>query len=146
MFGFLRAIGLWPVEWSEAVAMTGEGSPYVGQVLDAALRRAQAIVVLFTPDETAYLRADYASDVDDPDIRPLGQARPNVLFEAGMAMGRSPERTVLVELGRLRPFSDIAGRHVLKMDNEPQSRMQLAQRLQAAGCDVNTAGGAVSGG
>jgi len=33
MFGFLRAIGLWPVEWSEAVAMTGEGSPYVGRCL-----------------------------------------------------------------------------------------------------------------
>ena len=33
MFTFLRAIGLAPIEWSEAVRLTGEGSPYIGRVL-----------------------------------------------------------------------------------------------------------------
>jgi predicted nucleotide-binding protein len=109
MFAFLRAIGLDPIEWSEAVKMTGEGSPYIGQVLDTAFNAAQAIVVLLTPDDVAYMRTEYASSEDDPDMEPLAQARPNVLFEAGMAMGRDAKRTVLVEFGKLRPFSDVAG-------------------------------------
>ena len=45
-----------------------------------------------------------------------------------MAMGQSPERTILVELGHLRPFTDIAGLHVIRMDNiDPQRRQELAQ-------------------
>jgi predicted nucleotide-binding protein len=60
IFTFLRAIGLDPIEWSKAVTMTGEGSPYPGQVLDAAFAAAQAIVVLLTPDDIAYLRPEYA--------------------------------------------------------------------------------------
>lgn len=43
MFSFLRAVGLQPIEWSQAVAMTGEASPYVGTILDAAFGAAQAI-------------------------------------------------------------------------------------------------------
>ncbi len=105
-----------------------------------ALGAGQAIVVLLTPDDVAYLRSEYATGEHDPDTTPLGQARPNVLFEAGMAMGRDPKRTVLVELGRLRPFSDIAGRLALRMDNTLQRRMDLAQRLRRAGCSVKTAG------
>src|SRR5215468_9339290 len=51
MFTFLRAIGLAPIEWSEAVKLTGEASPYIGNVLDAAFNAAQAVVVLLTPDD-----------------------------------------------------------------------------------------------
>ena len=35
------------------------------------------------------------------------------LFEAGLALGRHPEKTLLVQvLGKVRGFSDIAGRHL----------------------------------
>jgi hypothetical protein len=59
MFDFLRSINLSPMEWSHAVELTGEGSPYIGQVVDAALDNAAAIVVLITPDEIAYLHPQY---------------------------------------------------------------------------------------
>ena len=36
IFEFLRSINLSPLEWTTAVELTGEGSPYIGQVLDAA--------------------------------------------------------------------------------------------------------------
>ena len=141
MFSFLRAIGLKPIEWSEAVLATGRPTPYIGDILDAAFSQAQAVVVLLTPDDEARLRPKFAQGDDPPHERELsGQARPNVLFEAGMAMGRNSERTVLVEIGRLRPFSDIAGRHVVRLDDSTQRRQELAQRLQAAGCEVNLEG------
>ena len=140
MFSFLRSIGLQPIEWSHAVAATGEASPYIGTVLDSAFIAAQAVVVLMTPDEIAYLRDEYSSEDSDPEREPAAQARPNVLFEAGMAMGRDPKRTVLVELGAMRPFSDIAGRHMLRLTGEPERRKELAQRLKTAGCRVDTTG------
>lgn len=140
MFAFLRAIGLEPIEWSTAISATGSASPYIGQALDAAFEMAQAVVVLLTPDDIAYLRPEYANGDDDPERVPTPQARPNVLFEAGMAMGRHPERTVLVELGSLRAFSDVAGRHAVRLDNSSQKRNDLANRLKDAGCDVSTAG------
>src|SRR3954453_12013944 len=66
VFAFLRSIGLRPMEWTEAVKLTGSTSPYVGDVLDAAFSRAQAILVLFTPDDTASLhpRLQHAQDAD----------------------------------------------------------------------------------
>ena len=140
MFDFLRAIGLNPIEWSRALASTGSASPYIGEVLDMAFEMAQAVVVLMTPDEVAYLISDHASGVDDPDTTPGPQARPNVLFEAGIAMGRNPKRTVLVELGGLRPFSDVAGRHAVRLNDTAQKRNDLAQRLKSAGCHVDTSG------
>jgi len=141
MFDFLRAIGLHPLEWSEAIQSTGKPTPYVGEVLDAAFSRAHAVVVLMTPDDEACLREPFRKSDDPPyEIEPSGQARPNVLFEAGMAMGRKPARTILVELGVLRRFSDIDGLHVLRLNNTPQKCQELAQRLKAAGCPVNLEG------
>lgn len=140
MFGFLRAIGLEPIEWSTAISATGSASPYIGQALDAAFAMAQAVVVLLTPDDIAYLRAEYANADDNAERVPTPQARPNVLFEAGMAIGRHPERTVLVELGSLRPFSDVAGRLAVRLDNSSHKRNDLANRLRDAGCDVSTSG------
>ena len=141
MFAFLRSIGLDPLEWSEAVASTGKSLPYIGEILDAAFSRAHAVLVLFTPDDEARMAEQFLSANDPPHETQLtGQARPNVLFEAGMAMGRNPDRTILVELGNLRPFSDVGGRHVIRMDGSSQRRQELAQRLQAIGCPVNLEG------
>lgn len=95
----------------------------------------QAVVVLMTPDEIAYLQTQYSSGDGDPETQPAAQARPNVLFEAGMALGRDARRTVLVELGEVRPFSDVAGRHAVRLSNDPATRQALAKRNPASpGC------------
>lgn len=141
LFSFLRSIGLHPLEWSEAIMETKKASPYVGEILDEAFSVAQAIVVLMSPDDEARLREPFREAGDPPHETQLTpQARPNVIFEAGMAMGNCPDRTVLVEVGNLRPFSDVGGRHVIRLNNSTQRRQQLAQRLQSAGCPVNLTG------
>jgi predicted nucleotide-binding protein len=141
LFDFLRAIDLKPIEWSEAVALTGKPSPFVGEILDTAMLHAQAIVVLFTGDDQARLRNEFLS-VNDPayERETTPQSRPNVIFEAGLALGKYPDRTILVQVGNLRPFSDIAGRHLLRLKNTSKSRQELAQRLKLAGCDVDLSG------
>jgi hypothetical protein len=139
-FSFLRALHLRPLEWGALLARTGQASPHIDDVLRAAFQEARAVLVLFTPDDRAQLRDEYGQGPSDAATRPDDQARANVLFEAGMAMGRDPNRTVLVELGHVRPFSDLAGRHVLRMDNSAQKRHELAQRLRTAGLPVDTSG------
>ena len=141
LFDFLTAIDLHPLEWSEVVQLTGKTMPYIGEILNTAFSNAHAVVVLMTPDDEAKLIDTLQSEKDLPFERSLaGQARPNVLFEAGMAMGRHPERTILVELGDLRPFSDVSGLHVIRLNNSSQRRQELAQRLKTAGCLVNLEG------
>jgi len=141
IFDFLRAIGLHPMEWGHAIALTGSASPYIGEILDAAFNHAQAVVALLSPDDEAKLRADLIREDDPPYEKSLaGQARPNVLFEAGMALASHPDHTVLVQIGPVRPFSDVAGRHAVRMDNSAAKRKDLAQRLQNARCSVNLQG------
>ena len=141
IFEFLRSIDLHPLEWSEVVEFTGKTAPYVGEILDAAFSRAHAVIVLLTPDDEARLRQQFrAENEPSHETHLIGQARPNALFEAGMAMGRSEDRTVLVELGKLRPFSDVAGRHAIRINNSTTRRQELAQRLRSAGCPVNLEG------
>lgn len=141
LFAFLRAIGLEPIEWSQAVLLTGRPSPYIGDILDAAFSEAQAVVVLFTGDDEARLRNELRCEADPPHEAELTpQARPNVLFEAGIAMGRDSNRTILVEHGTLRPFSDIAGRLTLRLDDSSVRRQELADRLRQAGCAVDLSG------
>ena len=60
--------------------------------------------------------------------------------DLGMAMARNQDRTVLVELGDLRPFSDIDGIHAIRLNNTTERRQELAQRLQIAGCPVSLQG------
>jgi predicted nucleotide-binding protein len=139
LFAFLRSIGLEPIEWSHAISMTGRGSPYIGEVLNVAFGAAQAVVVLQTPDDVAHLH-ESLTNPDDPETDPQMQPRPNVLFEAGMALARSEDRTIIVELGKLKTFSDIHGRHVVRLDNSISRRQELANRLKTAGCEINING------
>lgn len=141
MFQFLRTLGLQPIEWNQAIKMSGEATPYVGTILDTAFREAVAVVILLTPDDEARLRKKFRKARDPGYERRLtGQSRPNVLFEAGMAFGRNPQSTVLVQIGEIRPFSDVAGRHIVRVGNDPTSRQELATRLANAGCNVDTTG------
>ena len=141
IFTFLRAIGLEPLEWTKAMQLTGKASPYIGEILEAAFKYARAAVVLLTPDDEARLRKDLINSTDPPEERALtGQARPNVLFEAGMAFASHPNQTVLVQIGSVRPFSDIAGRHIARMDNSIGKRQELALKLKTARCSVELEG------
>lgn len=141
MFDFLRAIDLKPIEWPKAIEATGDPSPYIGDILDEAFSRAQAVVVLMTPDEEVRLREEFREEETHRDEKELKlQPRPNVLFEGGMAWARYPNRTVLVKIGEIRHVSDIAGLHYVKLDNTPEKRDELATKLGNAGCPVDTSG------
>lgn len=141
MFAFLRSIGLKPLEWSHAVRSTGKPSPYIGEILDSAFERVQAVVVLLSPDDEVRLSESLWGPEEPFYERTVQmQARPNVLFEAGRAFGTHPERTLLVQVGHVKPFSDVAGRHLLFLDDSTEKRKELAQRLQSAGCPVDLDG------
>lgn len=141
LFSLLRAFGLEPLEWTQAIKKTKKGSPYVGEILEAAFREAVAVVVLLTPDDEGMLKKEFRVTRDGPYEKKLtGQARANVLFEAGMAFGKNDNSTVLVQVGDIRPFSDIGGRHVVHLSAAPTSRQELAVKLANAGCNVDTSG------
>jgi predicted nucleotide-binding protein len=141
IYAFLRALGLKPVEWNEAVLATGRPNPYIGEVLDAAFAHAQTVLVLMTPDDEARLRDAFHEPGDPPhETSTTPQARPNVIFEAGLAIGRDENRVVLVEFGACRPFADISGRHTLQLNGTTQRRQELALRLESAGAAVNMTG------
>lgn len=138
LFSFLQAIDLRPAGWSKLVQDTGSAAPYIGEVLERAFATAQAVVVLATPDDVAALRPVYCGDAEpshETDLTP--QARPNVLFEAGLAFGSHPNRTILVELGALRPVSDLSGRHAIRLTGTSGPLREIARRLETAGCTVD---------
>lgn len=141
LFEFLRALGLKPLEFAQAVKLTKKGAPYVGEVLEAAFDVAAAVVVLLTPDDEARLRKKYQKDNEKDYEKTLtGQARPNVIFEAGRAFGTHRTQTIIVQLGETRPFSDTEGVHIVRLANTPEVRRDLANRLESAGCEVDTSG------
>ncbi len=142
MFSFLRSIGLNPIEWDIARNMTGKTTPYTGEILDVVFSTAQAVIVLITPDDEAKLKDEFITTNDkEYEMNLTPQARPNVIYEAGMAMGRCPDRTILIEFGdNLRPFSDITGMNVIKMIDSPEKRNSLINTLKTAGLDIDIDG------
>jgi hypothetical protein len=138
MFELLRAFGLHPLEWGELRAATKKPSPYIGEILDAGFAVSQACVVLMTPDEEVRLRDEYIED--EIERFTAHQPRPNVLLEAGMELDKYRDRTVIVELGRIRQVSDLAGIHTLRMGDRVEKRKELAERLRDAHCDVRIEG------
>ena len=136
LFAWLRAIGLQPREWSQLIRATGSASPFIGEVLEKALRDVQAVVAFFTPDE--YVTAAGAGHVGG-----RLQARPNVLIEAGMALITHPTRTIITVLGNQELPSDLAGRHYVRLSHtDVQALNDLAGRLADAGCDIDLSGSA----
>jgi len=116
----LRNLGLMPLDWSDLIIETGAATPHAGEVLEAGIKRAQAAVILLTPDDEAH-----------------SQPSPDLLFEAGMVTALIPGRTVFVQVGDIRPLRDLAGRPIVRMDNSSEARLHLARQLERAGCTVS---------
>ena len=55
-------------------------------------------------------------------------------------MGRNENRTILVQVGEIRPISDIAGRHITRLDNSAKKRRELVSKLSGAGCEADISG------
>jgi len=143
MFDFLRALSLNPLEWNKAVLQTKRGgvNPHVDDIIDSAMERVQAVVVLFTPDDLASLRPCLQAKGERvKERKPKGQPRANVIFEAGLALGRHPEKTLLVQVGSIREISDLAGKHLVRLSNDIEKRIDVANRLKKIGCKVEQTG------
>ena len=138
VYSFLRAINLRPYQWEDLTALVG-ASPYIGDVISAGIKNAQATVVILSPDEIVSLRPELSQPSDSENTVAF-QSRPNVFFEAGMALAVNETRTIILEIGEQRCFSDIFGRHLIRLDNTPERRNALVSRLKEAGCAVETKG------
>ncbi|MDX3191245.1 BN6_48550 family protein [Streptomyces sp. MN03-5084-2B] len=137
-FSFFQALDLRPQDFELLVTATGGTSPNTVDVVRRAPEIAQAIVVLVTPDDTVVLHPDLAGE-QDPDFETgVGsQARPNVLVELGMALMAYPDRTIIIEMGSLRPVSDLSGLHVVRFDGSGPAIARVVSRLRTAGCPVD---------
>jgi len=136
---FLRALKLDPRDFDE-IRNELAGAPFIGDIVRTGMDRAQATIVLFTPDEEAFLKPALIKEEDTPQEARRHQSRPNVLLEAGMALAIDPTRTILVTLGIVSLPSDLSGRHVIRLDNSTESRQKLIDALKGVGCDVQQSG------
>lgn len=142
-FGFLRNLDLQPVEWVKAIAATGKGNATVQEIVDTLFGQASAAVVLITPDDLVTLAPRLRKTGDHPnESQVVGQARPNVFYEAGMAMSLLRDKTVFVQVGVVKAFSDIGGTHITRLSNSATSRQELAAKLKNVGLAVDTDGSA----
>lgn len=98
-------------------------------------------MVLLTPDDQVSLHPSLRSASDsEQESGPGMQARPNVLLEMGMALATYPRRTVLIQVGELRPIADLNGLNFIRLNDSPDCRRKIAGRLRQAGCPVNDEG------
>lgn len=141
MDAMLSALGCKPLEFQQAVArVRGTGNPWIGDVLDKVFAQAQALVVLFSPDDETKLKDHFVGSSEKKTEGKLqGQARANVIYEAGMAMARHQEKTIMVQVGSIKGFSDIFGRHMLHLNDSPTSRNNFVLRLEQI-CKVDRTG------
>ena len=137
MFEYLRSLDLNPISFEEAKRKTKKGSPYILEILEKAINNNITIIVLFTPDDIAYLNPFFHKEYDsEKDKNPMGQVRQNVIFETGMAFATNPDRTIMIFFGSVREFSDISGCHYFIFDETGEKRTEFKNLLKSIGCPI----------
>lgn len=137
---FLRSLDLKVIEWEQAVGLTAEANPYIGDIILAGMGAADGIIVLATPDDIVRLDPDLAEGPEDSELIEAKQPRQNVIYEAGMAMALAPTRTLIIATPGTKILSDLAGRHLARLDDSPQARKRIVARLQTIGLSVDDSG------
>ncbi|GIJ48342.1 hypothetical protein Val02_52280 [Virgisporangium aliadipatigenens] len=134
MHGFLRALQLRPIE---AVTSVVDGPVLSAQSVDLlreCFAQARAIVVVLAPEDVVVLREGVRDEKDADAARPAYQASPNVLFCLGVALTASPEKTIVVRIGRSRPVLADGASNIVRLDGKPPSLHRLARLLGSLGC------------
>jgi predicted nucleotide-binding protein len=143
IFSLLRALSLQPLGWEQVVQLTEKATPTTYEVINKGFDLAQSIVVLLSGDDVGKLKEEFYGRNDDDLEKTLSpQPRLNVVFEAGLAFGMNPDRTIVVRKSsdRLRKISDVDGFNYVDYDGSPEKRHALAGRLITAGCSVDQSG------
>lgn len=136
LVALLRALDLRVVTWDDATRGADGGSPHTLEIVRAGIAMSDAVVVLMTPDDLGNVKPQYLQDRDNPrEATPSGQARQNVVFEAGWAMALNQKGVVLVRVGDVRPLSDIDGLNYVWLTGDLSSRRALITRLR--NCDLD---------
>ena len=58
------------------------------------------------------------------------QPQPERVFIAGVASGINATRTIVITLGKLRPFANLLNQHVMSLTNKQESRKDFMTLLQ----------------
>ena len=133
---FIETFDLTWLDMEKARELTGKASPTIFEKVHKGIEEAQAVVILFTPDEQAGLRNQFANSNGD---REAGfQPRPNVLYEAGVAFAIArQERTIFIKMGKTRAVSDLAGIEYIELTNGRKERRNFAKALKDAGLPID---------
>ncbi len=140
----MKSVGLQVLSWSEAVKLAvagGNPTPRLWDTVRTGIDRADVVIGLLTPDDEVRLRDEQHKPGEQAfDLNPMGQARPNVLIEIGYALGTKPKNTVIVQIGKNRPMTDLIGHYLMELNQSENSREQFLTLLQAAGCEPDISG------
>ena len=125
---FLTTLGVEHLSFDD-VASSGTAL-FIADIVVKGISAADVVIALFTPDEQAALyHPRTASYLGGRRGESRWQARPNVLFEAGVALGIARERTILATLGAdVELFSDVSGVHVIDL-SLPSAKRMLHKKL-----------------
>lgn len=129
MVKFLKSLGLSHLDFEEVADEMG-GIPFIADIVLKGINAADAVIALFTPDELAALYDPQTGDYKGAEgSGSRWQARPNVIFEAGVAFGTAKSKTILVTLGtNVALFSDASGIHFIDLASR-NGKKSLRKRL-----------------
>lgn len=136
IFNLLRALKLDPMEWMEVIENADDPSPYLSKAIKKSIDEAAAVIIIMAPEEEAKLIKKMQTEPNDGKL--FRQPRPNVIFEAGLALGVKETKTIILQFGEMRIFSDILGKHILRYRGEKKNvefKNDLLRKLEIAGCD-----------
>jgi predicted nucleotide-binding protein len=133
---FLRAVGLQAWTFDDEIHEAPHSAP-IAEIVSRGVSRTRAVIALLTPDEFACLAPDLRTATDSERDMRRWQPRPNVIYEAGMAMALNRDGTILVTVGRVDLPSDLDGVLHIRMSNHYEDRKKLRKKLLTIGCAVD---------
>jgi len=140
MCDFLNSIGLQAVQFKDMFRRRADRDLEASEIFNTIFKKVQVFLSILTPAEVAVkkLQTKYLYSTDTQKKSKLN-FRTNVLIGTGMALALNRERIVVVEIGELGFYKDLTGIQKINLDNSPERRKELLEKLTAVGCDVNVA-------
>lgn len=133
---FLKGLGLQAWTFVDEFHEASPNTPIV-EIVSRGVSKTRAVIALLTPDEFACLVPERREAAESERNVRRWQPRPNVIYEAGMAMGLNRDGTILVTVGNVELPSDLDGILHIRLTNGTDSRRTLRKKLMQAGCEVD---------